>query len=106
MAVQLGGLLAGCGDQDPCEAAKERLDSCESEIQEAVEQKGHASLPLAFTGKGECTGRDRCVAECIDGASCSELAEVVTGSTRITDPNAEPVATAPRFKCVIDCLSS
>jgi hypothetical protein len=92
-------LIIRCSDDDPCEDARHKLDSCNSEIQRAVAAHGYASFPLTF--EGECSGKNRCIAECARNVGCDELASTIAGES--TDPNA-PVMSGEFFGCALRCL--
>jgi hypothetical protein len=99
----LSGLavIAGCASDDPCEAARQKLDMCKDEIQKAVAISGFVSFPVTFSG--ECTGTNRCLAECARDVGCSELAYAISGGP--TDPNAPPIS--GRFLgCALHCLGN
>ena len=86
----LSGLavIARCASDNPCETARQKLDTCKDEIQKAVAVSGFVSFPVTFSG--ECTGTNRCLAECARDVGCNELAYTISGGD--TDPNAPPIS--------------
>jgi len=92
-------LVAGCADD--CDEAKDKLDSCRDEIARAA--AGHGFLALPITVTDDCSGQNRCIAECVNATSCPAIAYVVAGTE--PDPNPPPPAGAAEFsRCLTTCM--
>lgn len=106
LCTKFGGvllsMLVACSSETPCETAHKKLDACKSQIDDAIAKTGFVSLPVAFTGNEDCSGKNLCIAECVDGADCSDLAIVISGGLT-TDPNAAPYK-GTFLKCTVGCL--
>ena len=102
MNVLLLGLVvlrAGCADE--CDNAKDKLDSCRDEIARAASGRGFLALPITVTD--DCSGQNRCVAECVNATSCPAIAYVVAGTESY--PNQAPPAGANVFSnCLTSCM--
>ena len=102
----LGGAMLwlgveGCSDDpDPCESARQKLDSCKEEIRKVVAAQGYAPFPVTFTE--ECTGDLRCLAECARNATCTELAY---GIDPTLDPNSPAPPSSAFAPCARRCLA-
>lgn len=72
-------LMTGCATD--CDEAKDKLDSCSYEIHHTI---GTTIHPVPVTINDDCSGQTRCLAECVNAASCQALAFVLNG---VSDPN-------------------
>jgi hypothetical protein len=98
LVVVLILLLAGCADE--CDDAKDKLDSCRDEIARAAAGRGFLALPMTITD--DCSGQNRCMADCVNATSCPAIAYVVAGTE--PDPNQAPPAGASEFSsCLAAC---
>jgi hypothetical protein len=79
-------LLGGC--QNECEEMNDKIQACREEV--------HDLDPVLGPRSDDCSGHSRCVAECINAASCRDLAVLNTAST---DPNPQG-----GVKELYDCL--
>jgi hypothetical protein len=61
VAVLAWGSLVGCGsdDEKACEQAKAKTKSC--------------GLPVKEADPGECSGKVKCQADCVNAATCADL---------------------------------
>jgi hypothetical protein len=103
LALSFGALFfAGCADV--CDDARDKLDSCAHEIDQAVEQYGDHGLAITIED-GTCSGMNGCLAVCVNSASCSALAYLRTNAGAATDPSRTPPADANAlWHCTNACL--
>jgi hypothetical protein len=78
--VALGIALLSAGCTNDCEEAKDKLDSCGDQIHHTA----GTSMPTPITITDDCSGKNRCVSECVDTASCDALAYILN---HVSDPN-------------------
>jgi hypothetical protein len=75
-------LLASCANE--CDTAQDQLDSCRDDIARAGGVRSFFAL-LGTDGTEACSPQNRCVAECVNGASCPAIASL--SALGQADPN-------------------
>ncbi len=100
------GCLFFASCSDVCDDARDKLDSCEHEIEQAVEQYGSQGLAITIED-GTCSGLNGCLAVCVNAASCPALAYLRTNAGPVMDPSRTPPADANAlWRCTNDCIGN
>jgi hypothetical protein len=90
--------MTGCTSD--CDEAQDKLDSCSYEIHHTA---GNTIHPVPLTINDDCSGETRCLAQCVNAASCQALAFVLNGVS--ADPNTPLPQGAPEFSdCFNKCI--
>jgi hypothetical protein len=99
VVLHVGGSILGCSSDDPCDATHAKFEACKAEIQNAVAASGHACFSASYSG--ECTAWDACAADCVEHASCADVADAI--ACPVVDPNSPPLSFAGVFACLSQC---
>lgn len=89
--------MAGCATD--CDEAKDKLEHCHDEIYDTAGATTVHPVPITFND--DCSGENRCVAECVNATSCEALAFVLN---HVSDPNRSiPAGTEEFSRCYAKC---
>ncbi len=96
VSVAIALLTAGCTTD--CDEANDKLESCGDQIYHTF---GTTTRPTPVAIDDDCSGQSRCLADCVNAASCDALAFVLN---EVRDPNIPVPAGALEFsQCFTRC---